>query len=232
MNPFDLVRYLPLLAEDDGTNAAGNGEADDPPATDDADTSGGEQGGSAQASDEAEPAITFPDKKAFHSRIDREANARLKKQAEELGFESVDAMLSVVQEHQQRKEAEKTELQRAQDELAKYQAERDAAIESRNLSAVRTSALEVAGKLGIRSDRNTLALKLADIDQLAKSAVDAEGNVDEEAVTGALQKAIEELPELTATHSHAARNSTDHGSSTNTTSPDMNSVIRKLAGYS
>lgn len=84
---------------------------------------------------EQQPAISFPSQAAFKARMEREAQSRLKKEAEALGYDSVDAMKAAIAGAQKREEAELSEADRLAKRLkdlenkeATWQSEREAII--------------------------------------------------------------------------------------------------------
>ena len=101
------------------------GKETTPPEPKDADQGG--QPGAAGAEGHAEPFAIFPDAASFNARMIREAKKELKAQAEALGFPSVDAMQVAIKEMQASQEAEKTELEKANEKIVDLEKKNTAA---------------------------------------------------------------------------------------------------------
>jgi hypothetical protein len=177
--------WLMLQANPPGDDGAEDPTGGNPP--DDANPGG--NGG------EAEPFATFANQGAFTRRMDREAKARLKAQAEELGFESADAMLAAAKAQRDAADQAQTDLEKAKQKADKAEQERATAIAKANERLVKTAARAIASELGVTAARVAYAVRLADLSDVT---VDDDGEPDEEAIKAAIEQVLDDVPELKA----------------------------------
>lgn len=111
-------------------------------------------------------------------RAKRAADSALSGLLGELGVESTDALKQVITDHQKRTEAEKTELQKAQDALAEAQRNATAAQAERDGAIIRNAVLVEAAKQGIPQDRLEAALRLIDLNGLSINEGEVEGTAE------------------------------------------------------
>ena len=175
---FNPSTFRPMLEGDNGGGGGGDGDPPkaDPPKTGD-----------------DKPFAIFPDAASFTARLDREANSKLAERAKALGFESVDAMEAVLKDAKSRSDAEKTELQKAQEALAKLEGDTKTVLTTANQRIVKAEAKLQAQALGIKPERVETALRLAD---LSAVTVNDAGDADTAAITAALEAVLTDLPEL------------------------------------
>lgn len=219
---------MPMLDADDGKG--GGGGADD----------GKGAGGNGDPNAGGKKIEFTPEQQAELDRIIAERVSRAEKsaskkareaRAKELGFESVEAMESVLKAHKEAQEKNKTDLQKAQE--AKAEADRKAAeaLKAANTRLINAEARVQATALGIKPERITHALKLADLSDVT---VDEQGNVDDKAIKKALEQVLKEVPELKGAGSNNVGGSANPGSGGNTAIPPanqgMNNFIRRMAG--
>lgn len=108
-------------------------------------------------------------------RAKRAADAAISGLLSKLGLESTDALEQVITDHRERTEAEKSELQKAQDALAEAQRQATAAQAERDGAIVRNAVLVEAGKQGVPQERLEAALRLIDLNVLSIAEGEVEG---------------------------------------------------------
>jgi hypothetical protein len=108
-----------------------------------------------------------------------------------LGIDSLDALKKTVSEQKQKQEAEKTELQKAQEQLAAYQAQLIDAQAERDGVLIQMAIANEATKQGIPADRINALLRLMD----KNTIVIEEGSV--KGVDELVKKTINDNPFLT-----------------------------------
>lgn len=189
------LRLLPLLLffmADSGDGDGGDGDSSD---SDSDANAGGKQGGKSDSGGDAKPYATFPDADSFAARMDREAKQRLAKQAEELGYESVDDMLAAAKAKREADDQAKSDAEKAREEADRAKNESKTALERANARVVRAEARVVASDLGIKGERIAHAIKLADLDGVE---VSDDGDPDTKAIRTALEAVLKDIPELKA----------------------------------
>lgn len=198
----DSFLFLPSLDADSGGGGGAGSASDDanPGGQQGAEGSQGATQPTTQAAQSAEgttqqPFAIFPDEKSFTARVGREAKSQLSSLAKELGFDSVEAMQEAAKATRERADAEKTELEKAQAALSKAENDRLTALDVSNARTIRAEAKVQAIALGIKPERVSHALKLAD---LSEATVDAAGEADVAAIRMALEAVLADVPELKA----------------------------------
>lgn len=131
---------LQLFAE--GGAAGGSGNAAPPTNA----NAGGQQAGDGQQN---QPFATFPDEKSFMARVNREAKQQVEAQAKALGFDSAEAMQTALKAVKDKTEADKTELQKAQDAVTKAKADQAAALLTANQRLIKAEVTLKASELGL-----------------------------------------------------------------------------------
>lgn len=91
---------------------------------------------------------------------------------------------------------ERNNLSSLQNKVDALEREKQEITEVANMRLVRGSALAKAAQMSIRPDRVEQAIRLAD---LTKVTVDESGNVDDGALTDALEQVTKDMPELLST---------------------------------
>lgn len=138
----------------DGTTGAGGSAGADPVA---AAAAGTDPNGGGQQP-EKKPAIVFETPEAFAARMDREANSRLKKLAESLGFSSVEEMQEAARAARQAQEANKSELEKAQERIKALETEKAQALAQAEQMLIAAEVKALSVKLGIVDPDAALAL--------------------------------------------------------------------------
>ncbi len=143
------------------------------------------------------PAVTFtPEQMAEANRIaeeraQRASGAALKAYFQQQGM-TEDEAKAALDAYKAQKAAEKTPEQVAQE----AQQTADIRVSAAKQAVLRLSAQAAASALGIKPERVAYALKLAD---LSGVKVEDDMAVDQQAVTDALKKVLDDLPELAGT---------------------------------
>lgn len=131
---------LQLFAEGAAAAAGGTGT---PPNNANA---GGQQAGGGEPST---PFATFPDEKSFMARVNREAKQQVEAQAKAAGFDTVEAMQAALKAVKDKSEADKTELQKAQDAVAKAKADQTATLQTANQRLIKAEVTLKVAELGL-----------------------------------------------------------------------------------
>lgn len=141
-----------------------------------------------------EPFAVFPDQESFNKRLSREAKKHLNDTLSGLGVESLDELKTFIEDKKAKEEAEKSELQKAQELIQKLTQERDgyvkAELERKRTESVTAKAME----LGVKPERVKHLLRLVDME-----AITTDGEVDATALTSAIGGLLEEFPEFKQT---------------------------------
>lgn len=141
-----------------------------------------------------EPFAVFPDQESFNKRLTREAKKHLNDTLSGLGVESLDELKAFIEDKKAKEEAEKSELQKAQELIQKLTQERDgyvkAELERKRIETATAKAME----LGVKPERVKHLLRLVDME-----AITTDGEVDATALTSAIGELLEEFPEFKQT---------------------------------
>lgn len=152
---------------------------------------GGNAGGQGGAPDK-KPAVAFDTEAAFMARMQREGKKMVGDFLKTLGFEKEDDLKTVITAHKDKIEADKTELQKAQDRATALEKAQAAAV-TKLEAAARTSEAKVAAlAAGVKPERLDYLLKLADLSEVAVN----DGTADAAAVKAAVEKVLADMPEL------------------------------------
>ena len=221
-----ILRLLPFFFMADSGGGEGGGEGDSG-SDNNADT-GGKQGGGDQGGgdDGDKPFAQFPDADSFNARMDREARQRLAKQAEELGFDSVDAMLEAAKTKREADDAAKSEAEKAREEADRAKSESATAIAQANQRLINAEARVIATELGIKTERIPMALKLADLSEIE---VGDDGEPNSKAIKAALESVLKELPELKSSDAASKSGAEFNGNGTGE-AKDLRSAIAARLG--
>lgn len=149
-----------------GTGTGTGSGAGTPPPAAAGDAQPGGQPGQPAAGGGAAPFAVFPDAETFNARLSREAKGLLKKQAEELGFASVDAMLQVVKDQKQAAEAAKSEETRLKEKLAQLEAKVTATEAQARARMIEAEVRLTAARLNVRPEALDDLAKLADLSKV------------------------------------------------------------------
>lgn len=223
---FDLQRF-----DDGGDGNGGDGGQGGGTGTDDANTggqTGGNGGGSGDSGANDKPFATFPTAESFNSRIQRESAKQLEATAKEFGFDTVDAMKTAVKDWQTQQDQQKTELQRQQEENERLKAENQTVQAQAKTTAINAAATTRAATLGIKPERIAYALRLADLSGVEVT----DGKPDDAAIKTALEKVVEDLPELKSAGGGSTGSSANPAGGGGADPPkgNMNDVLRRAAG--
>lgn len=139
----------------------------------------------------AEPFAVFPDQESFKKRLSREAKKLFDDTLSGLGVKSLDDLKTFIEDKKAKEEAEKSELQKAQELIQQLTQERDGYIrqeqERKRTEVATTKAME----LGVKPERVARLLRLVDMDSIT-----TDGKIDEEALVEEMQRTLEEFPEF------------------------------------
>ena len=142
------------------------------------DTSGGSSGSS---EGENKPFATFPTEQALMARINQGAESRLKKAAEEAGFESVDAFKEAAKKAREIEEQNKTDLEKAKDREAQLEADLNITREKADRTLINSELKVFAAQMGfvdpddavILADKTEIQVDDSDKVTGAKEAIEA-----------------------------------------------------------
>jgi len=181
--------------------------------------------GSGQTPGGSTPFITFPDERSFMGRVGREARKQFEARAKELGFDSVQAMEDTIKAAKAAAEAQKTELQKAQERAQALEAEKVQLLETANQRLVRAEVAVKAAALGI-VDSEAAALLMD------RSAVRVSDNGTVEGVDEALKALVAARPYLVgkAPTGPAPKTGDNPNDGKGQKGLDMNALIRRAAG--
>lgn len=145
--------------------------------------------GQKETLEEPKPFAVFPDAKSFQSRMDREAKKLMQMQLKALGFEDEAALQRAAETAKVVAEGQKTEIEKANETIAKLQTERDQAILDATERLIRAECQTQATAMGFAHPE--LIYKLADL-------VDAQVNEDGKVggVDAALKALLKQYPDL------------------------------------
>lgn len=193
-----------------------------PPAGDDNPPATNKDGGTTPppAGDEAKkPFATFPDEKSFMSRVEREAKKQQADFLKSLGVddeESLKAVLSAEKERQtaetKRKEAEMTESQKLQKQIAALETDKAQALTRAETLTRTAEAKQLAAELGISPTRINHFIKLADISDIK---VNTDGSVDLDTMKSRFTALAKELPEFKGRQASNPQGGSDFGGPNN-----------------
>lgn len=175
-------------AGDGGQSGAGDGGAAGGQAGGQgAGASGGQAGGQ-------QPFAIFPDEQSFMSRVNREGKKQVNEFLKGLGVEKAEDLQAILKAHNDNIEAQKTELQKAQD-AAKAAQDAQAAALAQASNVIRTAEAKVqALAAGVKPERIDYLLKLTDLSKIEVK----DGAVDSALVKEAIENVLKDLPELKA----------------------------------
>jgi len=201
---------------------SGSGQAPDNDTTPNANGSGQQPGGgSGQA-----PFITFPDERSFMGRVGREAKKQLEVRAKELGFDNVQAMEETIKAAKAAAEAQKTELQKAQERAQAAEAKGAQMQEAVNQRLIRAEVTVKGAALGI-VDSEAAALLM----DRSAVRVDEHGNV--EGIEEALKALVAAKPYLVGgkpAPGPVPKAGDNQNDGKGQKGFDMNALIRRAAG--
>jgi hypothetical protein len=224
----NLFRPLALcsLAPDSG-GGSGSGEGGQEATPTDANP-GGKSDGDGGATSGQEPYAIFPDAATFAARMDREATARLSRQAKEAGYESVEDLLADAKAKQEADKAAQSETERLTQERDQAVQTRDEALAGANQRLVQAEARALAAEKGVKTERVPYLLRLAD---LSGVKVNDEGDVDTAALTAAVVKVLEDMPELVETETARKRSGLDLNGQQGASQPQPEGLAGAIAGH-
>lgn len=171
---FDFSRLRGCFDDAGGGGTAGGGAGDGAGAGD-----GGDKGGTGG---KTEPFATFPDEASFMRRVGQAAKGEMKKFAESLGFESVEAMQAAAKAKKDADEASKSELEKEKTARAQAEVDKKTALAAANTRLMSAEIKVFAVQAGFVDPADAVAL----VDKTG-IAVDDDGNI-----TGA-KEAVEAL---------------------------------------
>lgn len=125
--------------------------------------------------------------------LDRIVTERLNRQKAQFG--DYDALKAKAADFDKLQDANKSELEKAQEAARKAEEARVAALSTANTRLIAATAKVTATELGVKPERIAAALKLAD---LSAVAVGDDGEPDAAAVKAAIEKVLADVPELKA----------------------------------
>lgn len=190
--------------EGDGTGGAGSGQGG---GTGGAGGQTGQQGGGA-----SQPFAVFQDEKSFMSRVAREAKGQLAEKAKALGFDSVEAMEAAVKTAKERTEAEKTELQKAQEKITQAEAERQKTLASANDRLLRAEFKALAAQKGFANPDDAYLLA-------GKTGVEVKDDGTVTGVAEAVEALLKARPYLAGKAGASVGSGTNPGSGNGNTAP-------------
>ena len=179
MKVFDKSKFFvnPLMFSD------GSGEVKDTKEDSGQDSNSKSSEGTPPDTSEGEnkPFATFPTESALMARINQGAEARLKKAAEEAGFESVDAFKEAAKKAREIEEQNKTDLEKAKDREAQLEADLNITREKADRTLINSELKVFAAQMGFVDPDDAVVLadktdiKVDDSDRVtgAKDAIDA-----------------------------------------------------------
>jgi len=178
----------------DGGQSGDNGQGNQEDQSNSGGDKGNADGGGGNAGNN-QPFAVFPDEASFMARVTREGKKQFKEMLKGLGIENEESLKSIIEAHKEAQEKAKTDLQKAQE--AKEAAEKQAkeALDKANQILIQTEAKLQAVALGVKPERVDYLLKLADLSEIEIK----NGVVDKEAVKLAVEKVLNEVPELKQT---------------------------------
>ncbi len=167
MKMFKSKLYpFPALFADGGGESGDEGKKkDDPPKDDPPPKDEGDK-------KKDEPFASFPTESALMARINQGADSKLKKVAEELGFESVETMQQAAKTAKEAEEKNKTELEKEKARADKLEQERQDNVEKANQKLVNAELKVFAAQLKFVDPQDAVALA-----NRSEIQVDEEGNV-------------------------------------------------------
>lgn len=191
---------------DDGANGASN-------STDDV-NAGSEPGG-----DEGGAPITFPNQEAFNARMDRAVRSQLNSLAKEFGFETPDELTAAAKAAREHADAQKSELEKANETLTSLNGK----ISDYQAKLVSAKAEAAALAAGVPVDRVAYAVRMADLAEVVSG-----GEIDEAALKAAVEKVVQDIPELAAAGgNHRSSINPDGTNNQNNVQHDMNALLRR-----
>lgn len=128
---------------------------------------------------------------------------------------------------EEKKKAAMSETERLKAEKEEAEAKANETLTKANERLISAEAKSAAASLGIKPERLTYALRLADLNGIE---VDDDGNVDTGEVEKRIRRVIEDVPELKGAPGSVGGGS-NPGKTNNEPQGSMNDALRKMAGY-
>lgn len=123
---------------------------------------GGDQGTGKGSGDDGsqnnQPFAVFPDEKSFMRRIDQASKQELKKLAESMGFESVEAFQAAAKTHKDAQDANKSELEKEKAAREKAETDKKEALEKANQRLINAEIKIAAQATGFVDPGDAVAL--------------------------------------------------------------------------
>lgn len=117
---------------------------------------------------ESKPFATFPDEATFMKRINREGRKQMQDTLKELGLNDINALKGLVEEVNQRKEAEMTELDKLQNTVAQLTKDNEKYKKEYESIKVRTQAEKEALKLGVDPIKMDYFMKMVNLSDISE----------------------------------------------------------------
>jgi len=170
----------------------GEGAEDKGAGADDKGDKGGEddKGGK----DDKKPFATFADEKSFMSRVGREAKKQMSEMLKSLGIDGEETLKKVVADKKANDEAEKTDLEKANEKATAAEQKATAAEARANKIALEAETKIQAVAAGIDPKRVAKVLKMIDISEVEVK----DGKVDVDGLNEKINELLEEFPEFKA----------------------------------
>lgn len=141
---------------------------------------------------DTKPYATFPDEKSFMARVSREAKKSVSALVKSFGLESEEELKTLIDNQKAADELSKTDLQKAQEKVAKLESESQKAWDAANSTIRTTEAKVMALTAGVKPEKVNYLLKMMDLTSIEVK----DGVIDAAAVQEQIDGILKDLPEL------------------------------------